>query len=183
MCVCACVNKGLRRNRSLLDRALPRPRRAYTPPLAITHKMQHFVSYANYPFHGARIYPANMALRLTLVSGLALIIIIIVLLFFLLLLLFLLFLLLFLFCLLLLVSPLVRITIGKMAAIPKNTWRREFKLFSPSKKSDFESLAKDDTVFSVFRTKYQAGSVCLSFHYREGPRSFCFSFSTAVPIV
>lgn len=31
MCVCAyvCVNKGLRRNRSLLDRALPRPRRAY----------------------------------------------------------------------------------------------------------------------------------------------------------
>jgi len=55
VCVRACVNKGLRRNRSLLDRGTPSaPAPLVYPPLAITHKMQHFVSYANYPFRSPR---------------------------------------------------------------------------------------------------------------------------------
>lgn len=46
----ASVNKGLRHSRSLLDRALLRPANLTRPIyFVITHKMQHFVSYTNYP--------------------------------------------------------------------------------------------------------------------------------------
>lgn len=48
----ASVNKGLRHSRSLLDRALLRPANLTRPIyFAITHKMQHFVSYTNYPLY------------------------------------------------------------------------------------------------------------------------------------